>query len=139
MSNADSHRRGVDLFNNRDWDGFMAAFAEECEYVDQARSVTAKGREQVLDFEQGWVTAFSNAMITDATLVDGGSTTVLLFTGSGTNDGPLGPLPATGRQLSMRFCEVREYDASGRAVRGQLFYDQVTMLVQLGHMPAPGG
>jgi hypothetical protein len=38
----------------------------------------------------------------------------------------------------MRFCEIREYDTDGKAVRGQLFYDQVTMLVQLGHMPPPG-
>lgn len=139
MSNAESHLRSVDLFNNRDWDAFTAAYAAECEYVDQARGFTAKGREQVKEFELGWVTAFSNGMITNAQVVDGGSTTVLLFTGSGTNDGPLGPLPASGQQVSMRLCEIREYDGDGRVVRGQLFYDQVTMLVQLGHMPPPEG
>lgn len=47
--------------------------------------------------------------------------------------------PRPGRRLSMRFCEIREYDTDGKAVRGELFYDQVTMLVQLGHMPPPGG
>lgn len=139
MGNADSHRRSVDLFNKRDWSAFTAAYAPACEYVDQARSFTAKGREQVQDFEQGWVNAFSNATITDAQVIDAGASTVLLFTGSGTNDGPFGPMPATGRQVSMRFCEVREYDADGLTVRAQLFYDQVTMLVQLGHMPAPEG
>ena len=39
----------------------------------------------------------------------------------------------------MRFREIREYDADGKAVRGELFYDQVTMLVQLGHMPPTEG
>ncbi len=39
----------------------------------------------------------------------------------------------------MQFCEIREYGADGRAVRGELFYDQVTMLVQLGQMPLPEG
>jgi hypothetical protein len=39
----------------------------------------------------------------------------------------------------MRFCEIREHDANGQVVRGELFYDQVTMLVQLGHMPPPEG
>jgi hypothetical protein len=39
----------------------------------------------------------------------------------------------------MRFCEIREYDTDGKAVRGQLFYDQVTMLVQLGHMRTARG
>ena len=78
-------------------------------------------------------------MITDAHVIDGGSSTVLRFTGTGTNDGPLGPLPPTGRRLSMRFCEIREYDTDGNAVHGELFYDQLTMLVQLGHMPPPEG
>ncbi|WP_445187781.1 ester cyclase [Pseudonocardia sp. Cha107L01] len=139
MSNADLHRRSADLFNHRDWAGFVADYAADCEYIDQARNSTAKGREQVQEFEQGWVTAFSDAQMTDAQVIDGGSQTVLLFTGSGTNDGPLGPLPATGRQVSMRFCEIREYNTDGKVVRGQLFYDQVTMLVQLGHMNPPEG
>jgi hypothetical protein len=39
----------------------------------------------------------------------------------------------------MRFCEIREYDTDGKAVRGELFRDHVTMLVQLGHMAPPGG
>ena len=139
MSNADSHRRSVDLFNRRDWAGFVADYAADCEYVDQARNATAKGREQIQEFEQAWVTGFSDGMMTNADVIDGGSYTVLRFTGAGTNDGPLGPLPPTGRKVSMRFCEIREYDADGKAVRGELFYDQVTMLVQLGHMPPTEG
>ena len=139
MSNADSHRRSVDLFNRRDWDAFGADLADDCEMVDQARSVTAKGREQWLEMERSWVTGFSDAAITNARIVDAGATTVMLFTGTGTNDGPLGPLPATGRTGSIPFCEIREYDAAGRVTRGELYYDQVTMLVQLGHMPPPEG
>lgn len=139
MSNADSHLRSVDQFNNRDFDAFVAAYSADCEYVDQARSITVKGREGVREFELGWANAFSDGVISNARVVDGGRTTVLLFTGSGINDGPLGPLPATGRQVSMPFCEIREYDSAGNAVRGELFYDQVTMLVALGHMPPPEG
>ena len=139
MNNADNHLRSVDLFNQRDFANFVSDYAAEGEYVDQARNITVKGRDQIREFEQSWVTAFSDGVISDAHVIDGGSATVLRFTGSGTNDGPLGPLPPTGRHLSMRFCEIREYDADGKAVRGELYYDQITMLVQLGHMPAPEG
>jgi hypothetical protein len=72
-------------------------------------------------------------------IINGGSTTVMLFTGSGTNDGPLGPFPASGRQLSLPFCEVRDYNSDGKVARAELYCDQVSMLVQLGHMPAPEG
>ena len=138
MSNADNHLHSVDLFNQRDFANFVAAYATDGEYVDQARNATAKGRDQIQEFEQGWVTAFPDGMMSEAHVIDGGYYTVLRFTGTGTNDGPLVAAP-TGRRASMRFCEIREYDADGKAVRGELFYDQVTMLVQLGHMPQPEG
>lgn len=139
MSNADNHLRSVDQFNNRDWSGFVAAYADDSDYVDQARSATFKGREQIQEFEQVWTTAFPDGVMTDPHMIDGGSYTVLRFTGSGTNTGPLGPLPPTGRTASVRMCEIREYDADGRAVHGELFYDEGSILVQLGHMPPPEG
>lgn len=139
MSNVDSHRRSADMFNSRDWDGFAADLAENCELVDQARDVTVKGRQEYLEFEKSWVAAFSDGRITSTRFVDAGSATVMLFTGAGRNDGPFGPFPATGRDVSSPFCEVREYDADGKVVRTELYYDQLSLLVQLGHMQPPAG
>jgi hypothetical protein len=130
-SNADNHRRSIDLFNARDWDAFAADLAADCEFTDEARGITVKGPQQAVEFEQGWVTAFSDAAITSPRISDGDSTTVVQFT--------LGPLPASGRPVSMPFCEVRDYAADGKVVRSALYYDQVTMLTQLGHMPAQEG
>jgi hypothetical protein len=137
MSNIDSHRRSADMFNSRDWDGFAADLAENCELVDQARNITVKGRQQHVELEQGWVAAFSDGRIVSPRFIDAGSATVMLFTGTGHNDGPLGPLPATGREATVPFCEVREYDTDGKVVRTEWYYDQLTMLTQLGHMQPP--
>jgi steroid delta-isomerase-like uncharacterized protein len=139
MSNIDSHRRSADLFNSRDWDGFAADLAENCELVDQARNVTVKGRQQHIELEQAWVAAFPNGRVTSPRFIDAGSATVMLFTGSGRNDGPLGPLPATGREASMPFCEVREYDTDGKVVRTEWYYNELSLLTQLGHMQPPAG
>ena len=137
MSNVDCHRRSADMFNSRDWDGFAADLAENCELVDQARGVTVKGRQQYIELEKAWVTGFSDARIAGPRFFDAGSATVMLFTGVGHNDGPIGPFPATGREASSPFCEVREYDADGKVVRAEWYYDQLTMLTQLGHMQPP--
>jgi hypothetical protein len=137
MSNVDCHRRSADMFNSRDWDGFAADLAENCELVDQARGVTVKGRQQYIELEKAWVAGFSDARIAGPRFFDAGSATVMLFTGVGHNDGPIGPFPATGREAAAPFCEVREYDADGKVVRAEWYYDQLTMLTQLGHLQPP--
>ena len=53
------------------------------------------------------------------------------------HDGPLGPFPASGRAFSLPLCEMWHFDASGRVVGGDLYYDQVSLLMQLGPMPQP--
>ena len=55
----------------------------------------------------------------------------------GTHDGPLGPLVATGRTISLPMCEMWHFDSAGHVIGGDLYYDQVTLLTQLELMPAP--
>ena len=37
----------------------------------------------------------------------------------------------------MAVCEMWHFDSSGRVVGGDLYYDQVTLLTQVGLMPQP--
>jgi steroid delta-isomerase-like uncharacterized protein len=140
MGNIDTHRNAHEAFNGRDWDGVVRDFAPDAEYVDHARGITAKGPGQFVDYLRGgWTTAFSDATVANARYSASADRSVAQFDGSGRNDGPLGPMPATGRSLNLPMCEIMSFDADGRVVRGELYYDQVTMLVQLGHMPPPEG
>jgi hypothetical protein len=40
--------------------------------------------------------------------------------------------------VSLPYCEVHEYDADGRTVRVEWYYDQLSLLTQLGHVEPPG-
>jgi SnoaL-like polyketide cyclase len=62
---------------------------------------------------------------------------VATFTVTGTHDGPLGPFPATGRPFTLELCELWRFDPEGRVVGGDLYYDQVSLLMQLGLLPQP--
>jgi len=64
---------------------------------------------------------------------------VCTFTVAGTQDGPLGPFPATGKEFALPLCEMWHFDSRGRVVGGDLYYDQVQLLIQLGLMPQPSG
>jgi hypothetical protein len=64
---------------------------------------------------------------------------VLEFTGRGTNTGPLhlptGDIPATGRWAELRLCDVAQI-RNGKIVSFHTYYDIMTMLQQLGLVPA---
>jgi hypothetical protein len=138
MGNVDTHRATHEAFNRRDYEGAAGPMREDAIHTDHGRNTSAKGPLEFVDWLKGWTTAFSDGKITDPRYIDGGDHTVCLFHGQGTNDGPLGTLPATGKRMDLPFCEVLRYDHQGNIVAGELFYDSMSMLVQLGHTePVP--
>ncbi|MBK1783255.1 ester cyclase [Prauserella cavernicola] len=137
MSYSDKHRASHEAFNRRDWDAVSADFAPDAEYTDVARDTTLKGRAEIVDYlRDGWVGAFSDAAATEEHFHDGPDHSVAEFTGTGTQDGALGPFPQSGKRMALRFCEVLHYNDDGLVTDGSLYYDQASLLAQLGHQPA---
>jgi ketosteroid isomerase-like protein len=137
MSNVDTHRGIIEAFERRDYDGVARPVREDSISIDHPRDLSVKGPQEMIDWLQGWAAAFSDAHAVDVHLIDGGDQTVALFRAQGTNDGPMGSLPATGKRMDVPFCEVLRYDADGHVVAGEAFYDTTTLMVQLGHMAPP--
>ena len=108
--------------------------AEGVTYRDQARNVTFTGRNGFREFMQGWAGAFSDAAVTDPSYLDAGDTVIAQFNGRGVNDGAFGSLPATGREIDVPFCEFMRFDDNGQIVSGGIYYDQLTLMTQLGHV-----
>jgi hypothetical protein len=76
----------------------------------------------------------SDIHITSPRYIDAGQTVVCTFTVTGTHNGRLGPFPATGKQFALQLCEMWHFDPAGQVVGGDLYYDQVSLLTQLGLM-----
>jgi steroid delta-isomerase-like uncharacterized protein len=125
-------------FNSRDFDGAVRVASEDVVCDDRATGTVYKGRSGFREFMQGWVNAFSNAECVDLELVDAGNMVVAEFTGRGVNDGALGSLPASGKQMNHRFCELLKFDDRGQLVAVTIYYDQLSLLAQLGHAQAVG-
>ncbi|HWO71200.1 MAG TPA: ester cyclase [Actinomycetota bacterium] len=75
--------------------------------------------------------------IGEADRIDAGEWTVCHFMGRGTNDGPLGPLPANGRPASVPMAEILHWNEGGQITEGATFYDRLSMLIQLGYAEEP--
>jgi steroid delta-isomerase-like uncharacterized protein len=136
LRNVETVRAAHQAFNRRDFDAVVNSMTEDVSYRDQARDVTYNGRAGFREFMQGWVTTFSNASASGATYIDAGDTVVAEFTGTGVNDGPLGPMPATGRSVKFAICEVFRFNGEGKIVSGAIYYDQMSIMTQLGHVQA---
>jgi steroid delta-isomerase-like uncharacterized protein len=64
-------------------------------------------------------------------------TVVTRWTGTGTQLGPLGDIPATGKSVSAPGVNI-ERVADGKIVETWVLFDQLGLLQQLGVIPTPG-
>ena len=136
-SSVEIHRAAHDAFNQRDWDRMRALAAETIVYDDRPRGLTLGSRDDFLGWLQEWATGMSDARVSEPDYLEAGEYSVCRFRGQGTNDGPMGPTAAvTGKRMDMPFCEILGV-RDGRITSGEIFYDQLTMLSQLGLTEAP--
>ena len=134
--NVETYRAGHEAFNVRDFEAMTRDYAESITWTDHSQGRTFRTPQEFRDdFLAGWVAASRDIRITEASYVDAGPTVVCTFTAVGTHDGPLGPFPATGKEFALPLCEMWHFDPIGRVVGGDLYYDQVSLLAQLGLMP----
>jgi len=137
-ANVEIHRNGHEAFNARDFEAMTTHYADTISWTDHAQGRTFRTPGEFrADFLPGWVTTSSDIRITDPRYLDAGDAVVSVFTITGTHDGPLGTSPATGRRFALELCELWHFDVAGRVVGGDLYYDQLSLLAQLGLMPQP--
>ncbi len=132
--NVDTLRAAHASWNKRDFAGVVRNAAEGLVYTDTARGLNLNGRDQFREWTEAWAKAFSDGKITNPEYIDAGDIVVARFIVEGTNDGPLGSLKPTGRKMSLPFCEICHFDKQGRPISGTCYYDQYTLLTQLGHI-----
>jgi hypothetical protein len=137
-ANVSTFRSAHEEFNRREFDSLLKRLAPSFTYRDHARGLSFDGREGFREFMNGWITGFSNAQVSEATYLDAGDVVIAQFQARGTHNGALGPLTATGRAIDLPMCELIRFNDQGEIVSGGMYYDQLSMLGQLGMAQTPG-
>jgi steroid delta-isomerase-like uncharacterized protein len=132
--NVETLRAAHESWNRRDFAGVVHNAAEGLVYTDTARGLNLNSRDKFREWTEAWAKAFSDGKIKNPEYIDAGDIVVARFTVEGTNDGPFGSLKPTGRKMSLPFCEICHFDRQGRPDSGTCYYDQYTLLTQLGHI-----
>ncbi len=127
-----------DAWEAHDYDAAMAHLAPGALVKDMPRSLVLDAPSEIRDWLESWVVACSDATAGASAPVASSDGAVVQGVYTGTNDGPFGPLPATGRSVAMPFSIVMRFDDRGLVTDYAVYYDQLTLLTQLGHAPALG-
>jgi len=126
-----------DAFNARDLDKAVSTAVENIPWEDHGRNATTKTRAELKDSLAEWITGFSDGKITDVRAIDAGDTVIVQYIGRGTNDGPMGPAPATGKRVSLPCVDIVTFDTAGKIIRGETYFDMFNLLVQMGLAQVP--
>ena len=112
----------------------MGLVAPVTRFTDHGRSITCNTRAEF----RGWLETHK-AMSSDMRAVDveytaSGSWVTARFRAVGTQDGPLGPFPASGKPFSIDVCEVWHFNEDGECDEGHDYSEALGTAVQLGHI-----
>ena len=138
-------RSPYDLFNSHqsdpDWLEKLQAVYSAATFTNVPLGVTLPGSEGVKQQVLFIAEAFPDHSVEITQVIATEDQAVVEFTVRGTNTGPLhlptGDVPATGRSLELRCCSVFQI-RNGKIVSEHIYYDTMTMLQQLGLVPAMG-
>lgn len=129
-------RRKNQAFNAQDTEETMRHFSPTVTMATPLGALT--GRDQVGRFFAAFWEAFPDLWLTVEDEIAEGNKVALRLRCKGTHLGTLrssgGEIPATGRQLDLAMSDhIKVTD--GQIVAVHLYFDQVSLLVQLGAMP----
>ncbi|HET8977556.1 MAG TPA: nuclear transport factor 2 family protein [Solirubrobacteraceae bacterium] len=129
-------RRGVELWNARDREVFLALFDESVIWLDEASGQQLTGRDEL---GMGWYDAvmasYPDREVTDAVVFGEGELVCLqgrlVGTHTGSWHGPAGEIPPTGKRIDAPFAQVYEV-RDGKVTRVWNYGDRLLMLEQEG-------
>ena len=132
-------RQFYDSFAAADMDKALAAFADDVEMVDPGLG-TVVGLPALREYLHGFKRAMPDAHAVISDMFESGDMIIvegrLLGTHTGPMAGPDGDIPPSGRQVDVAFADFSRIQG-GQIVAYRTYYDQVSLLTQLGLMPGP--
>ena len=133
--NADLARNLYDGWNERDFDRLADMMAPDGEIVVVGTGDVFKGPDGSRQYNMAWADGFPDGRITIDNVFSSGDTVVVEFTGHGTHTGTLvtsmGSIPATGRPVTLKLCDVTEF-RNGKVKSQRSYFDSASMMAQLG-------
>jgi steroid delta-isomerase-like uncharacterized protein len=130
-----SIRRLYDLLNEGDVDGFGEVVADD--FVEhEALPGLEPTKSGVIAFFRMYLAAFPDLQMHAEDVISSGDKAVARVRATGTHRGEFMGMPPTGKAVDVQMIDIIRFGDDGRALEHWGVFDQLTMLQQLGVVPA---
>jgi steroid delta-isomerase-like uncharacterized protein len=133
-------RKTISDFNESNWDAVRDNCAADIVYTETGTGRRVEGVDALVAGVREWKSAFPDLHGEVLRAVEAGDTVVLEIAWNGTHGGaletPAGTLPATGRPVRTGSTMWFTY-AGGRVTKQDNHLDTLSLLAQIGAIPAP--
>ena len=134
MDHAATIRRMYDLLNAGDVDGFGDELADDFVEHEEFPGFQPT-KEGVKAFFHMYMAAFPDLRMNAEDVLSSGDKVVARTRATGTHQGELMGMPATGRAVDVQLVDIIRFGDDGLAVEHWGVFDTMTMMQQLGAVP----
>lgn len=134
MDHADTMRRAYDLLNAGDVDGFGDLLTDD--FVEHEETPGFEpSKDGVKAFFRMYHAAFPDLHMGVEDVIASGDKVVARTRATGTHQGELMGIPATGKRIDVQFVDIIRFGGDGLAHEHWGVFDTMTMMQQLGVVP----
>jgi steroid delta-isomerase-like uncharacterized protein len=116
----------------------LAFMAENVRYEDVPSATVFEGHAGIADMCAGAYQMSADLSFEVVSRQTDGRRYAFETIGSGTSTGSIGPIPATGKLITLRGISIGECSDDGLVQGHRDYWDMASLLIQLGVMPAAG-
>lgn len=135
MDFAETTRRAYELISAGDIDGFGDLMSDDFIEHEETPGL-APTKDGVLDFFRMYRAAFPDLRMSAEEVLVSGDRTVARVTATGTHQGEMMGMPATGKSIDVKVIDIMRFDDDGMLCEHWGLVDMLTMMQQLGAVPA---
>jgi steroid delta-isomerase-like uncharacterized protein len=136
-ANKDLVMRFTEVSNAADWDALQEIVADDFTRHSAATAgPPVTSRDEFIQLQESFLASFPDQHVAVQQLIAQGDYVAGRAVYSGTQSGPMGEFPATGRRAEAPFLAIFRIE-DGRVAELWVEWDNVAMLTQLGLFPPP--
>jgi predicted ester cyclase len=125
----------IEAINSRNYDLLDGVVADDfVRHCQATPDVQVRSRDDLKQFLRQDLDVFPDSRVSIEMLLAEGNMVAGFFRLSGTQEGPVGPFPATGRKVDVGYLSIMRLE-KGRIAEMWVEWDNLAILGQLGHWP----